>query len=114
VEALVGIILLHIFNLGYMKVSFVEVNSVVSKLNNVEHGLLLLMAAGMIVGYFVSASAGSGSYLTLGFVMVGMCVGLTVVGMVRVGYNVYDKLMGDTIEKELSEFKPAIGTERVV
>lgn len=46
--------------------------------------------------------------------MTTCCLLLAVVGIVRVVYYAYHKGYDQVMEKEISQFKPAIGTERVV
>jgi hypothetical protein len=85
-----------------MKISFVEIKSINSKFNILEYGLLVGLAGGLLVAYYTSSSFSSYSYLIVGDVLGVICLLLTVVGLVRVGYNVYYKVTEKKLEKMVS------------
>lgn len=114
VQALVIIILNHFFSLLYLKVTHLELKPFNSVLNLLEHGLLIALAVTMLVAYGTSGIFHTNQYMVIGHVLTTCCLLLTVVGVVRVFFNGYHKLQDQMREKEISEFKPAIGTERVV
>lgn len=68
----------------------------------------------MIVAYAVSHIFSTAQYMIIGHVLTTICLLAAVLGFVRVGYYIYNKVLNRSMEKEVSEFKPAIGTERVV
>jgi uncharacterized protein YacL len=57
----------------------------------VEYGLLVGLAIGMLTAYFTSSHFSTYSYMVLGNVLAVICLVLTILGLVRVGYNVYYK-----------------------
>jgi uncharacterized membrane protein len=51
--------------------------------------------------------------MALGFVMVVICLFLILLGLATVCYNIYYKVKEEKIDKDLSNFKPTVGTERI-
>ena len=87
---------------------------ILSKLNFVEHLLLIVLAVLMMVSYGISPYTSTNSYLGLGKFMLSIVFFLVFQGLFRAGYIAFQKSKQKYLKAELSEFKPAIATERVV
>jgi hypothetical protein len=50
--------------------------------------------------------------MSLGFVMVVICLLLVILGLITVFYNILYKIKENKSYQEFSNFKPTVGTER--
>lgn len=91
-----------------------ELKPFISVLNFIDHGLLIALGVAMLVAHATANIFHTSQYMVIGHVLTTLCLLLSISGLVRIGYNAYEKMQDRLMDKEISEFKPAIGTERVV
>ena len=69
-----------------------EISSTLNVLNWAEHLLLIVLELLMMVGFGISSSASTKSYLSLGKGMVAVVFFLLGVGLARAGFLAYNKV----------------------
>jgi len=79
-----------------------ELKPILSKLNILEHGLLVLLSVAMLIAYATSQTFTTNQYMIIGHVMTTLCLLLSILGAVRVAYYAYHKGYDQVMEKEIS------------
>lgn len=104
------LIILNLINLCYIKVSHLEIYKICTVLSFIEGCGLILLAILFLVAYGASSTLGSQEYNIIGHFMLAISILLIINALVRVVFYSIKKWKSQAIERELTEFKPAIGT----
>ena len=114
IQCLIIIAILHVISWIYYRVTHVELSSAMEHLNLLDHLLLVILSILMMVAYGTSGWMSTSNFLALGKGMTAVCFLLAVSGVGRALVLAFMKTRKRTEKAEMSEFKPAIATERVV